>query len=62
MIHLELSQKFGLVGKVKRYNHNAKSVVENGKVKILWYFNIQADHVIPHRRPDIVVLYKIERT
>ena len=27
----------------------------------MWDFNIQTDHVIQHRRPDIVVLYKIER-
>ena len=27
----------------------------------MWDFNIQTDHVIQHRRPDIVVLYKSER-
>ena len=27
----------------------------------MWDFNIQRDHVIQHRRPDIVVLYKNER-
>ena len=27
----------------------------------MWDFNIQTDHVIQHRRPDIVVLYKNER-
>ena len=26
-----------------------------------WDFNIQTNHVIQHRRPDIVVLYKTER-
>ena len=25
-------------------------------VKILWDFNIQTDHIIEHRRPDVVVL------
>ena len=60
IVHLELCQKFGLVGKVKWYNHQPASVVENDRVKILWHFNIQADHVIQHRRPDIVVLYKTE--
>ena len=29
--------------------------------KILHDFNIQIDHVIQHRRPDIAVLYKTER-
>ena len=60
-VHLELCQKFGLVGEVKRYNDKPARVVENDRVKILWDFNIQTDHVIQHRRPDIVVLYKNER-
>ena len=59
--HLELCQKFGLVGEVKWYNHKPAGAVENDRVKILWDFNIQTDHVIQHRRPDIVVLYKNER-
>ena len=29
-------------------------------VKILWDFNIKTDHVIQHRRSDIVVQYKTE--
>ena len=58
IVHLELRQKCGLVGEVKWYNHKPASVVENDRVKILWDFNIQTDHVIQHRRPDIVVLYK----
>ena len=35
--------------------------MENVKVKISRDFNIQTDHVIQHRRHDIVVLYKVER-
>ena len=54
-------QKFGLVGEFKWYNHKPASVVENDRVKILWDFNIQTDHVIQHGRADIVVLYKTER-
>ena len=61
IVHLELCQKFGLVGEVKWYNHKPASVVENDRVKILWGFNIQIDHVIQHRKPDTVVLYKTER-
>ena len=44
IVHLELCQKFGLVGEVKWYNHKPASVVGNGRVKILWDFNIQTDH------------------
>ena len=32
--------------------------METDRVKILWDFNIQTDHVIQHRRPDIVVVEK----
>ena len=31
-------------------------------MKILWDFNIQTDHVTEHRRPNVVVLDKLERT
>ena len=58
---MELCKKFGLVGEVKWYIYKPASVVENEKVKILWDFIIQTDHVIQHRRPDIVVPYKTER-
>ena len=61
IVRLELCQKFGLVGVVKWYNHKSASLVENDRVKILWNFNIQIDHAIQHRSPDMVVLYKTER-
>ena len=35
IVHLELSQKFDLVGELKLYNHKPASAIENGKVKIL---------------------------
>ena len=37
------------------------SVSENNEVKLLWDMNIQCDHVIGARRPDIVVVNKQER-
>ena len=46
---------------MKWYNHKPEDVMENDRVKILWDFNIQTDHVIQHRRPDIVIVYKNER-
>ena len=30
-----------------------ESVLENEMHKILWYFEIQMDHLIPARRPDL---------
>ena len=61
IVHLELCQKYGLVGEVKWYNHKPASVAENVRIKILCDFNIQTDHVIQHRRPDKFALYKNER-
>ena len=38
-----------------------EKVEETDHAKILWDFNIQTDHVIEHRRPDVVVLDKHEK-
>ena len=58
IVHLELCQKHGLLGEWKLYNHRMEGVMENEDVKILLGFNIQTDHLIEHRRPDIVVVNK----
>ena len=58
---MELCQKFSLVGEIKWYYHKPVSEVENDGVKILWSFNIQIDHAIQHRKPNVVMLYKTER-
>ena len=42
--------------------HKPESVLENETHKILWDFKIQTDHLIPARRPDLVVINKKERT
>ena len=56
IVHLGLCQKFGLVDEVKWYSHKPAGVLENERYKILCDFNIQTNHVIQHRRTDIVVL------
>ena len=61
IIHLELCQNRNLIKEKKWYNHKPESVYEGEDVKILWDFNIYTDHVIQHRRPDIVVFDKKER-
>ena len=33
-------------------------VLENATLKILWDFNIQTDHLIPARRPDLIIINK----
>ena len=36
--------------------HNPISVLENDKQKLLWYFNIQKDHLISTRQPDLIII------
>ena len=36
--------------------HNPAPVLENDSHKILWDFNIQTDHRIPARRPDLIII------
>ena len=42
--------------------HKPESVLENETHKILWDFEIQTDHLIPARRPDLVLINKKKRT
>ena len=36
-------------------------IIENSQCKILWDFEVQTDHVIKERRPDLVVVDKEKR-
>ena len=38
--------------------HNPAPVLENATHKLLWDFNIQTDHLIPDRRPDLIIINK----
>ena len=38
--------------------HNPAPVLENNMHKLLWDFNIQKDHLIPARRPDLIIIYQ----
>ena len=42
--------------------HNPAPVLENTTHKLLWDFNIQTDHLIPARRPDLIIINKKKRT
>ena len=42
----------------KSYMHNPAPVLENNSYKLLWDFNIQTDHLIPARRPDLKIISK----
>ena len=61
VIHWDLCKKYGVKVQSKWYDHVQEKVEETDHVKILWDCNIQTDHVIEHRRPDVVVLDKHEK-
>ena len=42
----------------KWYTHNPASVLENDTHNLLWDFDIQTDHLISARRPDLIITNK----
>ena len=42
--------------------HNPAPVLENNSHKLLWDFNIHADHLFSARRPDLITINKKKRT
>ena len=54
-----------IIAKIEKSNktkeHEPESVVANENFKILWDFNIQCDHMIEARRPDIVVVDNVKK-
>ena len=38
--------------------HNPAPALKNATHKLLWNFNIQTDHLIPARRPDLIIIEK----
>ena len=40
------------------YMHNPVPLLENNTHKLLWDFDIQTDHLISARRPDLIVIKK----
>ena len=58
LIHWEMCRKFQFDHTNKCYIHNSAPVLENDSHKLLWDFNIQTDHLIPARRPDLIIINK----
>ena len=42
--------------------HNPAPVLKNATHKLLWDFNIQTEHLIPTRRPNLIIINKKKRT
>ena len=62
VVHWEMCRKFQFDYTNKWYMHNPAPVLENDTHKLLWDFNIQTDHLIPARRPDLIIINKKNRT
>ena len=56
VIHWEMCKKFKSDHMNKWYMHNPASVLENNTHKLLWDFDIQTDHLISARRPDLLII------
>ena len=62
MVHWKLCQKFNLEKPEKWYLHNPQIFSENVNHKLIWDMNIQCNNIIVERRPDIVIVNKMEKT
>ena len=54
VIHWELCRKFEFDHSNKWHMHNLASVLEKETRKFLWDFEIQTDHLMSARRPDLI--------
>ena len=62
VINWDMCKKFKFDHTKKWYMQNQAPVLENDTHKLLWDFNIQTDHLIPAKRPDLIILIKKKRT
>ena len=60
IIHWKLCELHQLERKEKWYEHVEEGVLENGEVKLFWDMNIQCNNVVEARRPDNIVVSKME--
>ena len=62
MIPWELCKKLKFGYTKNEYTHNPESVLENETHKLLLDFEIQTDHLILARQPDVIIINKKENT
>ena len=60
--HWEMCKKLKFDHTNKLYMPNPAPVLENATHKLLWDFNVQTDHLIAARRPDLIIINKKKRT
>ena len=51
-----MCKKFKFDHASKWHMHNPAPVLENDTQKLLWDFDIQTDHLISARRPDLIII------
>ena len=56
VINWKMCKKFKFDHTKIWYTHNPAPVLENDSHKLLWDFNIQTDHLITARRPDLIII------
>ena len=56
-----MCKKFKFDHTNKRYMHNPEPVLENYRHKLLWDFDIQTNHLISARRPDLIIINQKKR-
>ena len=61
-LHWNLCKQNAIECCSKWYEQQPDSVIETEQVRILWDFTIQTDNTIQARRPDVVIVNKIEKT
>ena len=61
VIHWELCKKLKFSKANKWCMHNPAHVLENDTHKLLWDFDIQTDHLISTRRPDLIIINNKKR-
>ena len=58
VINWEMCKKSKFDHTNKWYMHNPAAVLENNTHKLQWDFDIQTDHRISARRPDLIIIKK----
>ena len=58
VIHWDMCKKLKFDHANKWYVHNPAPVLENDTHKLLWDFDIQTNHLISARRPDLIISNK----
>ena len=57
-VHWELCKQLEFNHADKWYENKPESVLENEKSQLFWDFEVQTDHHIEDRRPDLLIVDK----